>query len=175
MANTLTMHAPGTIDPSQVAQVAAVPSGPRKRCGLIPMGAGTQHMVKVRGVPEYLTAKDRRLFAHATGAYFCTGCPKPIPRLEGEAVAPYRMFATRADLLNGHEAPAVLDQKNEVHLFGFWSNDPIGKADKGCKRCQQATADARKVDAAAAEVPCADHHGGALGLLSPDDPAGFLT
>ena len=174
MAN-LTMHAPGTIDPSQVAQIAAVPAGPRKRCGLVPMGAGTQHMVKLGPKPEYLTAKDRRLHAHAGGAYFCTGCPKPLPKLEGEQVAPYRMFADRAALLAGHEAPAELDRKGEIHLFGFWSNDPIGAPVAGCKRCQAATGEARKVDAGAPEVPCADHHGGALGLLSPDDPAGFLT
>jgi hypothetical protein len=172
----LTMNLPGTLDPSQVAQIAAVPSGPRKRCGLVPMGAGSLHLVKLGAKPEYLTAKDRRLHAHASGAYFCTGCPKPLPKVEGEQVAPYRMFADRAALLAGHsKSPAEMDRDGEIHLFGFWSNDAIGRPVSGCKRCQAATGEARKVDAAAAEVPCADHHGGALGLLSPDDPAGFLT
>lgn len=172
---TLTMHAPGTVDPARVAQIANTPSGPKRRTGLIPMQAGSQHMVKLGPKAEYLTAKDRRLHAHAAGAYFCTGCPRPLPKVEGEQVAPYRMFATRAELLAGHEAPAVLEQKNEPHLFGFWSNDPIGAPVAGCKRCQAATVEARKVSADAPEVPCADHHGGALGLLSPEDPAGFLT
>lgn len=171
----LTMHAPGTVDPSQAARVAPTPNGPKKRMGLVPMAAGSSHLIKLGARPEYLTAKDRRLHAHATGAYFCLGCPKPLPKVEGEVVAPYRMFADRAALLAGHDPPAELERKGETHLFGFWSNDPLGAPEKGCKKCQAATADARKADPTAAEVPCADHHGGALGLLSPDDPAGFLT
>lgn len=173
MATPLTMQAPGTISPDQIARTVPTPSGKKKRAGMIPMLAGSAHMLTLTGSPQYLTAKDRRLHAHANGAYFCTGCPKPLPKVEGEPVPPYRMFATREELLRGHKPPADLERAGEAHLYGFWSNDALGAPDPKCRKCQSATAEARKADPNAGEIPCADHHGGALGLLSPDDPASF--
>lgn len=173
MATPLTMQAPGTISPEQIARTAPKTSAKRRRAGMIPMAAGSSHLLTLTGSPQYLTAKDRRLHAHASGVYFCTGCPKPVAKEGEQQAAPYRLFATRDDLVKGHKPPADLERANEVHLYGFWSNDPIGAPDPKCKKCQAATAEARKTDANAGEIPCADHHGGALGLLSPDDPASF--
>lgn len=152
---TMTMQAPGMISGPDLVKQAKVANGKRRRTGLIPMAVGATFEVNITGNPEQLTAKDRRLYSDAKGVYFCTGCAKPHD-------APYRMFETEKALRDGHPAPAVMDQRNEVHVFGFWSNDAINPPEPTCEKCIGEKGKPPKA--------CADHGGGALGLLTPEDP-----
>lgn len=175
MAQALTMQAPGAISADIATQTAQVPSGRRRRVGLVPMAPGGSFLVKLGARPEHLTAKDRRVFDRANVVYFCTGCPAPVAA-PGETAPPYRMFADLDALKKGHASPVELERRDELHLYGAWSNDPIGAHDPSCGKCKAASAKAVK-DGAPAEtlIPCAEHHGGALGLLSPEDPNGSAS
>lgn len=137
-----------------------------KRSGLMPMRPGSQHVMPIGDAPQNVTARDRRAFPYATGKFFCT---------HRECMG--RFHDSIDALQKAHEPQAVLEQREAVHLFGFWSNDPCNtKPEKDCEACKKASADAtrtiRAKDKDAAEVGacCPEHSGGVIGLLTPTDP-----
>lgn len=143
-----------------------VNAAPKKRCGIVPMRPASMHKLAIGGKEQTISARDRRAFPHASGKFFCTapGC--------------FGKFHDTFDALaRAHEPQTTLEAREEVHLFGFWSNDPCNtRPDPNCEACKAASAEATKTarakDKAAPEVAacCAEHSGGVVGLLTPTDP-----
>jgi hypothetical protein len=163
--STFTMQQPGTPRPGTIPRAYTVNGPPKKRCGLLAIRPDTQHDVTIGGRRQKVTAKDRRAFPSASGKFFCM---HPLCR--------DRFFDTEDALRKAHDPQPQLEAREEVHPFGFWSNDAVGRFDPSCPACAKASADATRIvrakdkDAADVLTTCAEHAGGAIGLLTPTDP-----
>lgn len=158
-------EAPGRIDPETTAGTYTVAPATKKRTGVIPMAADAMFDIRVAGQKkaQKVTCKDRELFPDAHGFLFCqhVDCRD-------------QTFADLKALKTAHTKTAnEMKAGEEVHLYGFWSTDRTGVADEKCAGCKKATAEARKVEGAAADVvkACAEHAGGVIGLLTPGEIA----
>lgn len=168
----LVFRAPG--NPSATSQRPYITvAAPRIRCGIVPMAPDSQHMITIAGRRMYVTCRDRKDHASATGFYFCMhrGCVG-------------KSWPTERAMVEAHGPPSEMVAREEVHLVGFWSNDDCNPPVDGCKACEktmkdasaEATKAARAANKDAAEVviirACDEHSGGAVGLLTPTDPNG---
>lgn len=161
-----TFQQPGAPKPGTGAKTQMTVKEHTKRCGLMAMRPGSSHVMSIGDKPQVITARDRRAFPFASGKFFCT-----------HALCANKFHDTIEQLQRAHEPQAVLEKRGEVHLFGFYSNDPCNtKPEKGCADCTKASADATRVarakdkDAVEVGVCCPEHAGGAVGLLTPTDP-----
>jgi hypothetical protein len=164
--NHFSMQAPGTAQQRTVARPYTVSEKPKKRCGLIPIRPETQHQIRIAGKAQLVTAKDRRAFPEAAGKLFCL-----------HPACAERFHDTFEQLMRAHDPQTELERRQEVHPYAFWSNDPCNAhPEPGCDACKKASADATRAarakdkDAHEQAVPCAEHAGGAIGLLTPTDP-----
>lgn len=152
---------PGTPNPNMAARTFVTAPGPQKRTGLIPMALDSAHVLTIGRTKVQVTCKDRRLFHTAKGQAFCLG-----PGCSGQ------WWADEKALREAHRPQVELEQAGEVHLYGFYSNDDCGQPADDCPKCKAATKAARTADAPEALKACAEHAGGAIGLLTPADPNG---
>lgn len=164
--STFTMQQPGTAQQRTAPRPYHVTAAPTKRCGLIPMRPEAAFDVQIGPKLQKVTARDRRAFPDATGKYLCTHpqCAR-------------KFFDSEEQLRRGHDPQTTLEARGETHVYGFWSNDPCNvHPEPGCQACAKACADATKAarakdkEAAEVAVPCTEHAGGAIGLLTPTNP-----
>lgn len=118
-ASPFVMQQPAAVTPLLASQAPAEDSQDRRKYGLLAMAPGSQHRLAIGGSTGLWTAKDRALYPNAKGFYFCTGCARTE---QG-----YKSFANKTEMIAAHESPEMMKRKKEVHLFGFYSNDPMPK------------------------------------------------
>lgn len=159
--------------------------GVQPRYGCLRMVVGSSHVLPVtdakgaalkdrggRAVTVRTTAKDRRLYPHASGFLFC---------LHADCAG--KAWATEGELVRAHPSALDMARDKASHVIGFFSPDPVNPPEDGCEACKKATreasatatAAARKASKDAGEIvvpwPCTDHAGGVIGLLTPGEPA----
>jgi hypothetical protein len=173
-------NAPGRVaETAPVQHVAAT-----KRTGLVPMRAGSQHSIKIRGVEHIVTARAHEDVRDAKSRVIC---------LHANCVG--RDWPSVDAMVHDHPQRTDMAKRGEVHVYGSWSDDAPSegprkvaeaerdRCDKMIAKCdtfienaktmadltaaqqQKALAEAQK---RAAEVEVAKHSG-VLGLIAPPD------
>lgn len=63
-----------------------------------------------------------------------------------------------------HPSPDEMRKFQQVHVWAYWSSDPIGTPDPECADCKKTKGG----------LPCAAHYGGCIGLIAPAEPKSDL-
>lgn len=162
----MTMQMPGaTLGYSNTAII--VSPEPKRACGVLRMTINSMHDIPItdadgkpivnpndprrRQMVVKMTAKDRRMFASATGHLFC---------LHKDCRG--KKWKDERECLAAHPDTRDMIANEEVHVVGFYSNDPCNPPDPSCPKCNEKGKPPRA---------CAEHAGGVVGLLTPGEPA----
>lgn len=142
----MTMSVPGRVPAMQQQQQTL------KRYGVMRMAVDSDHIITIRpaeGAPRRMQVRvrDRRLHPKAKSVVICLS-----PACLG------RTWPNEEAMLRDHPDQVTMERQQEIHVYGWWSDDPAGSKQHGCAACKSSK-----------EGPCEAHHGGALGLLSSGD------
>ncbi len=149
----MTTNMPGSFTrmPGAVRPTAAAPAVLRK-VGLVRMLPGSDHMIMIRPpgaepIRIPCRARDRMSVPRAPAVYFCMH-----QNCQGKE------WPTFVAMAKDHPEPHKMALQQDVHLYGMWSNEPVGAKDPECKACK------------GSKEPCEQHHGGVIGLIAPPEP-----
>ena len=143
--NQQATYMPGRLQP------ARPPIQGRKRFGLIRMAPSSHHMIPIKignGPLQHVECEahtEQQIGQPVKKHVLCLGQGCSGKRREDEQA-----------MLREHPRAQDMEASRAIHVWGFWSDAPLGSKVEGCKGCKESK-----------DVPCADHFGGVVGLIAP--------
>lgn len=174
-------NAPARVDDNRPTTVGPAP---KRRTGLVPMRAGSQHNITIGGGTVIATARAHEDVRKAKVRYIC---------LHDKCAG--KSWANADEMIEAHPQRAEMAKRDEVHVYGMWSDDAqaegprklaeterdkaakmIAKLDKMAEDAktigeltaarEQKALEESRLRAAETEVA---RHSGVVGLIAPPD------
>lgn len=110
------MHMPAPVGPNGRREMTKAPA-PKVRRGLIPMLAGSDHLIALTHAGETTQASCR------------ARDPEDVPGAKADVICLHekcagKRWANVEEMAAAHPPKSIMERNSESHVYGLWSNDP---------------------------------------------------